>query len=243
MPSSKFKKPSFAQFLPLFEAELNCKARDWIESNIRVKESPKSKEFKKLPRYALAYALLSKPPQEFIDLYDDLFKNVNNVNRRGKHAYVCDLIDGFVKEEFHGQKLKKLHPHLGISFQGSEHQDGIREIYMTGAKNRAADLSVTDPKKDKPIDLHLKSNEKFLNNPCITFRGGKEPEFNKIQIPNSEVHIFVDGLKYFRFKDIKNFIRREYTLEGEAADSWGGPGAYRILFKDSVLDLAKKYEI
>ena len=114
---------------------------------------------------------------------------------------------------------------------------------MTGAKNRAADLLVTDPKKDKSISLHLKSNEKFLDNPCITFRGGKEPEFNKIKSPNSEVHIFVNGLKYFRFKDIKNFIRREYTLEGKDADDWGGPGAYRILFKDSVLDLAKKYEI
>jgi len=246
MPLNNFKKPSFAQFQPLFEAELNCKARDWIESNIRVKKSYGSIKFEDLPKYALSNALLSEPPQKFIDLYNDLFKNVNNLNGRSYHAYVCDQVDGYMKEEFHFQKLKKLHPHLDISFKGSEYKDGIREIYMTGAKNRDADLLVTDSKKDKSIDLHLKSNIKFLKNYYMTFRGGKPPEINKIKSSNSQTHILVDGLKYFRLKDLinnKDAIDKEGFLEGREAENWGGNGAYRIHFKPSLLDLAKKYEI
>lgn len=246
MPLSEFKKPSFAQFKRLFEAELNCKALDWIESNIRVKKSRRSRKFQDLPKYTLANALLSEPPQKFIDLYKDLFKDVNNLNGRSYHAYACDQVDGYMKEEFHFQKLKKLHPHLDISFKGSEYQDGIREIYMTGAKNRAADLLVTDPQKDKSIDLHLKSNIKFLKTFYMTFRGGKEPEINKIKSRNSQTHILVDGLKYFRYSDLinnKDVIDKEGFLKGEEAESWGGNGAYRIFFKESVSDLAKKYEI
>tara|TARA_B100000242_G_C42931170_1_gene431877 strand:- start:30 stop:791 length:762 start_codon:yes stop_codon:yes gene_type:complete len=241
----KFLTKNFQSFLDEFKSEFNCHPALWVQENIKIKQNRSSTKYEdpNLP-YFLSFSLLKKPPQKYLDLYKEYFSNANNSKQRNPHQYVCNQVDGFMKEAFHIRKLSKLYPNFNISIKSEEFKNNIRFLYREGGQSRTPDLEITNPKTNQSVSLHVKSNAPFLNNLFHTFRGGKNPEFDLIKQKKSQAHILTDGTQYFKISDLINkevFIKKTELLEGEMADSWGGKGARRIYFKDTIKDLAIPY--
>jgi len=246
---NKFLQKNFEPFLNDFEKNFNQRLCAWIENNIEIKESKNTRAIE-VPKYFLCFALLSDPDSKFSGwskLCDRLFGSIKNLNGRNAHSYLSNQIHGTLKEVLHKKKLEKKHKDYDFSFNSSEFNKTTkkREIYTKPSYrsiSRGADLTLTC--ELGTYGIHIKSNDVFLNRPQITFRGGKNPEYNSIEKSKSFIHILVGFDKYLsiqNFKKVSNHIQSNELLSDLESKDWGGPGARRAVSKSTIKELIKEY--
>lgn len=236
---NEFLKSNFKEYKIAFEKYMDCKLCSFIEDNMIVMDNPKDKNVIELPKWFLCLSLLRNPDQKIINKCNELFSGVNNLWGRTAHQYACDQVFGFLNEVYHIKRLTLKHSDKTFLLNGSEFNriTNKRELYTSGGSSRDFDLKVSFNGRIK--NIHLKANNTFAEKPKITFRGGKNPEINLIRQGQSDTHILIDK---DRFLSISSLIKDKECIEDEFPfDKWGGPGGYRILFKDNVFDYASYY--
>jgi len=247
---NKFIHKNFEFFIADFEKTFNQKLCIWIDNNIDIKESRNTRSIE-VPKYFPCFSLLSNPDLKFKGwnkLCDRLFLNIKNLNKRSAHRYLADQVHGFLKEVLHKKKLEKKHQNYDFSFNCPEFNriTKKREIYTNPSRrsiSRGSDLKFTC--ESCSYDIHIKSNDVFMNWPQITFRGGKNPEYDEIIKSKGIIHILIDSNRYLsirNFHSINNHIKSFSKLTGDEAKQWGGPGATRFIFNSSILNLIKEYK-
>lgn len=240
---NKFVHDNFQEFKDEFEKEFQQNICVWIEKNIDIKESPNTRRIEVEDWFACK-ALLKDPGENFYKLCNRLFGSIPNLNGRSPHIYLADHINGTLKEALHAQKLSKKHKDYDICVISSEFNRTTkkRELYtkLHRSVNRKPDLRVVTAQK--PIDIHIKANNTFYKSQKITFRGGREPEYNSIQSGKYYVHLLLSPKEYIsiqNFNKLNNHVITKEKLPDQ--NTWGGPGAVRFNFKKSILDLIKSY--
>jgi len=240
---NKFVHDNFAEFKKEFEKEFNQNICVWIENNIDIKETPKTRSIEVGDWFACK-SLLKEPDEGFKKLCNRLFGGIRNLNGRSPHIYLADQINGTLKEALHAKKLAKKHKEYDICVISSEFNPSSkkRELYtrLHRSVNRKPDLRVVTDKK--PIDIHIKANNTFLRSHKITFRGGKNPEYQSISNKEYYVHLLLSPHEYIsiqNFHSLTDHILREEILPTQ--NMWGGSGARCFHFKPSILNLVKTY--
>lgn len=228
------------EFIKVFRMSI-C---DWVELNIELKESPESQRAIDVPKKFLCSSLLKCPNREFLNLCNRLFSKTPNLNKRSPHTYLANQIHGSLKEALHA---KKLSINYDVKLIGDEFNSTTkkRELYTIGVDklSRSPDLSISMP--DNSLPVHIKANQTFLNNKQLTFRGGSPSEYNEILDKKHAVHILFSSPHQYAAIDnlriIKPYISKIDTLPDSINKDWGGSGAKRLHFKDSISDLIINY--
>lgn len=240
---NKFVHDNFQLFKDEFEKEFKQNICVWIENNIDIKESPNTRPIQ-VDDWFACKSLLKDPGERFHKLCNRLFGNIRNLNGRSPHIYLADQINGTLKEALHAKKLAKKHKEYDICIVSSEFNKTSkkRELYtqLHRSVNRKPDLRVVSDKK--PIDIHIKANNTFLKSKKITFRGGKNPEYQSIRDNEYYIHLLLSPNEYIsiqNFNSLTEHILKQDNLPDQ--NSWGGPGAVCFHFKPSILNLVKKY--
>jgi len=240
---NKFVHDNFQLFKDEFEKEFQQNICIWIRDNIDIKESPHTRPIQ-VDDWFACKSLLKDPDDGFKKLCNRLFGNIRNLNGRSPHIYLADQINGTLKEALHAKKLAKKYKNYDVCIVSSEFNKTSkkRELYtkLHRSVNRKPDLRVvTDT---KPVDIHIKANNTFLKSRKITFRGGRNPEYNSIDSEEYYVHLLLSPTEYI---SIQNFQKLdEYVVSKEKLpdqNGWGGPGAVRFHFKNNILDLIRNY--
>jgi hypothetical protein len=248
---SNFIKNNFEAFQASFEKHIGRKLCPWIEDNIVVKKTKKHKKVEKAPKWFLCHVLLREPSVEVTQFCEEHFSEANNLNGRTPHEYACDQVFGYLKEVYHIKRLELKHPNIELTLVSDEFNKdtGKREIYTEGSRSGGIDLKARfkeNKDKTKYKGIHIKSNSTFIRSPTMTFRGGRNPEINKIKNIEHGVHIPVDENQYFSISDLlknKDCIESEGKLTNpEDMKSWGGEGSYRIKFTKNILKFATPYQ-
>ena len=240
---NKYVHENFQSFKDEFEKEFKQNICVWIENNIDIKESPNTRPIQ-VDDWFACKSLLKDPDDRFQKLCNRLFGNIRNLNGRSPHIYLADQINGTLKEALHAKKLARLYKDYDISIISSEFNKSSkkRELYtkLHRSVNRKPDLRVVT--NTSPIDVHIKANNTFLKSRKITFRGGRNPEFNSIDSEEYYVHLLLSPTEYISiqsFEKLDQYVARKERLPDD--NDWGGPGAVCIHFKPSVLDIVRKY--
>ena len=240
---NKFVHDNFQLFKDEFEKEFKQNICVWIENNIDIKESPNTRPIQ-VDDWFACKSLLKDPDERFQKLCNRLFGNIRNLNGRSPHIYLADQINGTLKEALHAKKLAKKYKNYDICIISSEFNKTSkkRELYtkLHRSVNRKPDLRVVTDKK--PADIHIKANNTFLKSRKLTFRGGRDPEYNSIQSGEYYVHLLLSPTEYISIQNFNQFD--EYVLNKERLpdqNSWGGPGAVCFHFKNNILDLVRNY--
>jgi len=225
------------EFIKVFRMSI-C---DWVELNIELKESPESQRAIDVPKKFLCSSLLKSPNREFLNLCNRLFSKTPNLNKRTPHTYLANQIHGSLKEALHA---KKLSINCDVKLIGDEFNSITkkRELYTKGVDklSRSPDLSIST--SDSSLLVHIKANQTFLKNKQLTFRGGSTTEYDEILSKKQAVHILFSPHQYVAIDNlriIKPHILKIYSLPNP--NDWGGSGAKRLYFKDSISDLIINY--
>jgi hypothetical protein len=247
---NKYIQRNFESFKQDFELNFQESIPTWISKNLCIKKNKNSKELD-LSDDFISHALLKNPPQDWLQSCDELFSKTRNLNGRTTHLYLSNQVHGTLKEALHARKLAKKHPNFDVNVVSCEFNSETkkREIYLNVSRaNRKPDLNVSWPKHDNlnagNADIHVKSNDYFLDKKQITFRGGKNSEYKQIKEKEYVLHILVNHKQYLSisdFNNLKDHISTNQVLTGKEAQSWGGQGAKRICFKNSIEQLLKRY--
>ena len=243
---SKFIHNNFESFQIEFEKTFRQKICHWINDNIDIKEGKNSRAIE-VPKNFACYSLLKDPDDDFKKLCDRLFRSIRNLNGRTTHEYLANQVHGTLQEALHKFKLQKKHPKYDFSFLCSEFNKTTRkrEIYTKPKRNdisREADLRFTC--SDGTFNIHIKANNKFVQKPQLTLRGGRTSEYNKIQNSKDFLHILVSPNQYisiYNFSKFNEHISSSKQLSPEESKFWGGAGAHRIIFKPSIFETVKTY--
>lgn len=235
---------NFQSFKDEFEKSFGCNICEWIRDNIDIKEGPNSRPPIEVYDWFACISLLREPDDRFLNLCNRLFGSTGNRNKRSPHTYLADQVNGTLKEALHAKKLSKLYPDYKINMISSEFNSDSnkREIYTKPGRliTRKPDLRVVTG--SKPIDIHIKANNTFLKSRKITFRGGRNPEFNSIDSEEYYVHLLLSPTEYISiqsFKKLDQYVARKERLPDD--NNWGGPGAVCFHFKNNILDIVRKY--
>ena len=244
---NEFLISNFSELKEDFEKEIGCGLAKYVENNISVMDNSISRKVVELPKWFLAKCLLKNPEDKIINKCNQLFSKAKNLNRRTPHEYACNQVAGFLNEVFHYKKLQLKYPDKQVTLNGSEFNPLTkkRELYREGYGKRDADIKILSDESNQSISV--KSNATFSKYPQITFRGedytGGIPEIDSVKKQEYDAHIlFYNKDKYLSLASTlnnKECIKKEFYLE--PSNKWGGSGAYRILFKDNILDYASHY--
>ena len=247
---SKFIHNNFESFQIEFEKTFNQKICHWINNNIDIKEGKNSRAIE-VPKNFICCSLLREPKIESFDfnkLCNRLFSTVKNLNKRTPHEYLANQVHGTLQEVLHKHKLQKKYSNYDFSFASSEFNrlTKKREIYTKPNRkdiSRDADLNFVCP--EGQFNIHIKGNNTFKHRPQLTLRGGRLPEYDKIQESKKDfLHILVSPNEYisiYNFNKINDHIHSSAKLPSPQSKSWGGDGAHRIIFKQSIFNSIKTY--
>lgn len=242
---NKFVHNNFQSFKDEFEKEFKQNICLWIRDNIDIKESPNTRAIQ-VDDWFACKSLLKDPGEDFKKLCNRLFGGIQNLNGRSPHVYLADQINGTLKEALHAKKLARCYKDYDICVVSSEFNKTSkkRELYtkLNRSVNRKPDLRVVTDKS--PVDIHIKANNTFLKSRKITFRGGRNPEYNSIESGDYYVHLLLSPTEYIsiqNFEKLDKYIANKEKLSIKDENDWGGPGAVRFHFKNNVLDLVRTY--
>lgn len=225
------------EFIKVFRMSI-C---DWVELNIELKESPESYRAIDVPEKFLCSSLLRRPNREFLNLCNRLFSGIPNLNGRSAHKYLANQIYGSLKEALHAKKLSE---NYDVKLTGDEFNSTTkkRELYTRDVRklSRSPDLSIST--SDSFLPVHIKANQTFLKNKKLTFRGGSNPEYNEILNKKHAVHILFSPHQYISIDNLRTIKTHTLKIDSlSTPNSWGGSGAKRLFFKDSISDLIINY--
>lgn len=240
---SKFIFNNFEKFQEVFEETFQLDLCHWVEKHIIVKESSRSKPLD-LPKWFLCKCLLTEPEKEILDLCENLFSKIKNLNGRSTHTYVSNQVFGTLKECLHVEKLKKKYPDYRIRIVSSEFdaKSQTRAIFTKNIKSisRKPDLEVRF--KEFVVPVHIKANDTFLKSHKLTFRGGSNPEYELIAKGREFVHLILSHDQYLSIKSMAKLSEHIERREDLSKDKmWGGKGAVRFYFKPSIMSLVQNY--
>lgn len=252
---NKFLHNNFESFQSIFEKTFNQKICHWIRDNIDIKESKKTRSLE-LPKNFACFSLLADPnertlnqkqPFNFLEVCDNLFSSIKNLNGRSPHEYLANHIHGTLQEALHKYRLQKKHSNYDFRFLCSEfnYETNKREIYTKPQRRqitRDGDLEFTCPQG--VFKIHIKANNTFKHKAQLTLRGGSLSEFDKIQNSKDYLHILISPDEYIsinNFDNISEHIETKTNLNSNQNERWGGDGATRFIFKPSIFNIVKTY--